>query len=244
MKMITTRIFIILLGSALLIGSVGCFEIDFCQRATGKYIEDSLAVDGFHSINLATSGDVFISYGATQAVYVEGKSDAIDLLNTDVRDSVWVIDFEDCITNHDLDVHIIVPYVRALSVSGSGEIWGQDKFSLNDEMLLDVSGSGRIQLEIDAKRVRSRISGSGNIEIWGNTNKNILRISGSGEFEGFGLTSIHQDVAISGSGSAEIYVDGGDLDATITGSGSVYYKGNPSSVNLSVTGSGRVLDVN
>ena len=62
--------------------------------------------------------------------------------------------------------------------------------------------------------------------------------------DSFDLKSVNHNIDISGSGNAEVFVDGGSLDANISGSGKVYYKGAPSSFNTDITGSGKIVDAN
>jgi hypothetical protein len=97
---------------------------------------------------------------------------------------------------------------------------------------------------MDATDIETSISGSGDIRLAGEATNHTLKVSGSGNLSGYELKSINQMITISGTGNAEVFVDGGILDAKISGSGKVYYKGNSSSFSADITGSGSVIDAN
>jgi len=137
-----------------------------------------------------------------------------------------------------VEIYITVNEINDLSVGGSGKIIGENKFT-SDNMDIDVSGSGRIEFNTDAKNMEISISGSGKIELKGTSKNNDLHISGSGKLLAEYMEAESYEVHISGSGSARVNVKT-MIDARISGSGSVYYKGDPDKVRSDVSGSGRV----
>ena len=107
-----------------------------------------------------------------------------------------------------------------------------------DPVDAQISGSGDLSLELEARSVIARISGSGGIAMSGRTESLETRISGSGGLSAFDLETGNASIRISGSGSCKVHVKD-ELDVHISGSGSVDYKGNPK-VNVSGSGSGSV----
>lgn len=223
----------------------GCFVDDIgigCPRATGEYETQTLQVPNFDGIKLTMDARVEITQGDELSVTVEGKSDVIDELSLDVDDGTWRIDTYDCMRNIDnLTIYITMPYLRKLTVSGSGEIYSTNTL-VGDDVDLTVSGSGKIDVALTADDIDALISGSGEILAEGTGDELDLDISGSGDFFAFGLAMRRADIRISGSGTAEVRVEQ-YLKARISGSGDVYYKGNPD-LDVSVSGSGRVIDAN
>ena len=134
-------------------------------------------------------------------------------------------------------IYISLPKLTGLHLSGSGKLIGQSKFT-TDQLDIHVSGSGSVELDVDAKLIETHVSGSGSIRLSGEANSLDAHISGSGKTRSQDLKTRRADVHISGSGSC--YVDASEsLDARISGSGSVYYQETPQKLNVKTSGSGK-----
>jgi hypothetical protein len=230
------------------LGSQGCF-IDFddndvfgCTRGEGSTIREEITLSSFHSIDLTTSADVFLRQGPEQEIEVEGQANIIDLLNRNINGGTWRIDFDDCITSaRDLKIFITIPDIESISISGSGDVFGENEFTCLD-LELRITGSGDMDIFAEANSFDVRQTGSGDMHLEGFTNELDLVITGSGDFEGFLLESVDCDVTITGSGNAEVFARD-NLNVRITGSGDVYYKGNPM-IDVNITGSGSLVNAN
>lgn len=204
-------------------------------------------VPEFDGITLSTSGTVYITQGSPQRVEIKGRQETLDKIETEVRSGRLVIKNENSgswfgwNSIGDFDVYITVEELEKIHVAGSGRIYGENKIKTRD-MELDVSGSGRMELELDASYIDASISGSGKMEVEGTTLDLEVRISGSGAIYAEKLEARNCEARISGSGKCEISVSE-SIDARISGSGSVYYRGNPDKVNSSTSGSGRVKKI-
>jgi hypothetical protein len=240
MKTLTLLAF---LGITLTLSS--CWNDITCTRANGFIETKTIPLDDIKGIDLSISANVYLTQGTEQEIKVEGKKDAIAKLEKDVRNGIWFIDFDQCIINHDVTIYITLPKLTYVKISGSGDVFGENAFQTGDELVeFKISGSGYINLEMDATDIESRIYGSGDMRLSGSAINHTLKVSGSGNLSGFDLKSVNHNIEISGSGNAEVFVEGGTLDASISGSGKIYYKGVPSSFNTDITGSGKIIDAN
>ncbi len=213
-----------------------------CTRGNGDVETFTLDLDDFHSIRLTTSANVYLTQGNRQSVEVEADENLIDLLDTDVSGGEWDIEFDDCIVSYErFDIFITLPEIRSITSTGSGNIRGENDF-LVDDIELKITGSGDIDVALQADDLEARISGSGDMDIEGECDDMELKISGSGDYNAFSLDALTADITISGSGDAEVYVED-YMDVRITGSGDVYFKGNPD-IDVDITGSGDVIDRN
>ncbi len=212
-----------------------------CEDGFGPEVEVVLNMPQFHSIVLKNDIDVNISQGNTFEVVAAGEENIIELLELDVQNGVWDIEFERCVGEHDVRLFITTPDIRLLSIQGSGDIFAET-FLETQDLTLRISGSGDMCLGAFSETVDARISGSGDIELEGNAENLDLRISGSGDFKAFPFITQKADVRISGSGDASVHVLE-LLEVKISGSGNVYFKGNPQLV-IDITGSGDVIDAN
>lgn len=212
---------------------------------TAKAEEEKRNVPTFSEISLKVSAKVYVSQGSEQSVKIMAKSSTLDELITEVKGRRLYIRFPNKnifqrnFNPGKIEIHITVPEVDALAVSGSGDIYIED---LESRILdLAVSGSGNIDIEdLDSKRVKASISGSGNIGIeeGGVAEELSVSISGSGNFNGKGFEAEKVTVHTSGSGNCSVRSNG-SVKARIAGSGNIYYGGNPS-IDASVAGSGKV----
>ncbi len=222
-----------------------CSEFDaLCEKADGPVEDVTFNLDEITGIELTTSANVFFQKGNDQEVIVNGQRDAIERLNQTVDNGVWRIDFNDCINHDDMNIYITVPTIDYIKVTGSGDVFAEVGFESNENVTLRITGSGFIKLEMDAPEINSKITGSGDMILSGSTNTHHSKITGSGNIEAFNLNSIDNTIEITGSGDADIFIDGGLLDATIRGSGDIGYRGLPNSINVDITGSGQLVDRN
>lgn len=210
---------------------------------------ETISVGDFDEVTMKIGGTVYITQGDKNEVILEGDQDDIEEVNVEVRGGELTIEssrrsrwsFWNS-SNVRLDVYVTVKELKSVTVSGSGDIVGQNAIKTND-FRARVSGSGDIEMELDARTVDTGISGSGNIELSGSATSGRLSISGSGKLLAENLRLDDFEVRISGSGRGSITVYG-ELDVRISGSGSVYYSGDPTGVNSSISGSGKVRRIN
>ncbi len=214
----------------------------FAEKVTRK-------VATFSEVVLRIDAQVYIEQGDVQHVEIGAKSSTLDELITEVKGRALIIRFPNKIIFRSdfkpgpIEIHITIPDIDKLSISGSGNIFAPGvKSRIID---LAVSGSGDIVIdELTANRVSATISGSGNIIIkhGGNVAEELkAAISGSGNIKAKNFEATNVVVHTAGSGSCYI-TSNGTIKARIAGSGNVNYKGNPS-IDSSVAGSGRVREL-
>ncbi len=212
-----------------------------CTKGEGPEVERVLNMPHFTGVKLSCEAKVFITQGDTFEVVAKGEDNVIDELELDVQDDTWSIEFDHCVKSYDLEIYITMPDIEYLGVSGSGEIRGDNFFTVQD-IVLRVSGSGGLCLGLYAEDVDGKISGSGQVELEGEAENLDFDISGSGDLKAFNLPVEKADIRISGSGDASVKVLE-VLDVRVSGSGDVFYKGYPT-INSNISGSGDVVDAN
>lgn len=185
-------------------------------------------VENFTKIAFRVPGKLLLRQGSPAKVEIEGKSDVIREIETEVDGSRLVIGKEGRWFDWDWDnddkvtVYVTMPEIEGLSVSGSGDLIGQNKFTASN-LDLNVSGSGSLQIEVDASGdLEADVSGSGDLEVKGKCRRFDSDVSGSG--------SVELALAI-----AE------NADFGISGSGKIMASGTSSSVKTAISGSGKLL---
>lgn len=206
-------------------------------------------VSSFSEIFLRISGVVYIEQGSPQSLEIEAKTSTLEKIITEVKENKLVIKVED--NDHfwrnfnagEIVIHITVPEIDGLTISGSGDIIAKNGIKTK-EMNLVVSGSGSVKLSaLKAETVKANISGSGNIIVdnGGGANDLSVTISGSGNVKAGGFEAKDVTVKVSGSGNSTVFASE-NLNVRVSGSGSVYYNGSPE-INSSVAGSGSVKKI-
>lgn len=205
-------------------------------------------VRDFDEVIMRVSGKVLITQGDKNEVILEGDTDLLEEIETEVRGGRLNIKnkrerwWSNNSRRSRLTVYITVKKLRGAYISGSGDIISQNTL-ITDDFTASIAGSGDIEIDLEAEYVVSKISGSGNIELQGKSDRAKLSISGSGKYLAEKLMVGDYQISMSGSGRGSINLDG-DLDVRISGSGKIYYMGKPTSVNSSVSGSGSVRKIN
>jgi len=234
---------IVLLVIAIVLG-IYTTGIGTCVIGSGNVDSETRSVDIFHSAELRGWGNLYITQNGASEISIEAEDNILPLLKTYVTSGKLIIENEllTCIRpTKPVNVYVSMEEVKQLSVSGSGDIIGQTKIT-SDSLGVAISGSGNIDLDVDAKKLSTSISGSGNAKLKGVATTHDVMFSGSGKIQSYELVTEETTLTISGSGNSEVFASN-ELDVTISGSGNVYYKGNPANVNTQISGSGKLEKV-
>ncbi len=213
-------------------------------KGNGNVTTVNKQVSDASRIKVYGSMDVEIVEGQTSVKVTadENLQEYIKVEKDDGRLTIRVEDNINFFSDNDIKVYISTPKIEELIIAGSGNITGKSKFVSSDKMSFTASGSGDIEMELNAPEVTAKISGSGNIDLKGETKEVKASISGSGNFNGKDLKSENAEISIAGSGDAYIFADV-ILSAKIAGSGRIEYAGN-AAVTQKIAGSGSVVKAN
>ena len=233
------------MGLVALVSLMSCEDQEFCRNGRGPIEIEEFDLATFSGVHLKRDARVFVSQGDVQRIQVEAQNSVFEELDLRVRNGVLIIDLDRCFFDYEMDVFLtLTEPLTDLIVTGSGNIEGEGQLLAADQLNLEISGSGDIRANLDAVEIESRISGSGDLRISGIAERQDIHLSGSGDVRSFDLNTRDCDIRISGSGGAEVFVEGGFLEVTISGSGDVRYKGDPGSIDTRISGSGNVINAN
>lgn len=212
-------------------------------KGEGEIVKQEITLEAIHGVNLGFSGDVILTQGNTQKIVMEGQQNILDNIRREVKSGVWNVYFDKSIREmKNVTVHITLPNLDEVRLSGSGSIRSTNKFTGADDMEIRVSGSGGITLDYTANSTDLALSGSGEINLSGESKELSIAVSGSGDIVAGNLKTDNCDIHISGSGDATVNVNN-SLETHISGSGDVRYSGSPS-VEARISGSGDVSKIN
>src|SRR5918999_2179407 len=154
-------------------------------------------VAGFTRIDNRDSVDIRLRVGERRRVVVRAGENVIDDVGTEVRDGTLRVTFDhDGFGGSDVVVEASLPKLTGIEASGSGDI--------------DADG-----IAADAFELRS--DGSADIALAGTAGRLALELDGSGDADLGGLATREAQVAVSGSGSADVRA-GERLEVDVDGS--------------------------
>lgn len=209
----------------------------------GAVISKQLSLPTIEGLALAINATVHLKQGNKQTIEIKAQQNIIDNIKKEVKDDIWNISYKENVRDHEpIHIYITLTNLTKATISGSGDIIGETKFTNLDNLKLATSGSGDIKLEVYSKSTAAAITGSGNILVKGSADNNTVSITGSGDFKGYDFLVNTSKVQITGSGNSQVTAKE-NLDISITGSGDVYYRGTPS-LKSRIVGSGDVYSKN
>jgi hypothetical protein len=213
------------------------------MASAGQTITENRPVGNFASIRASGGYTIYLTQDSTVSLKLEGEKDDVARVVTEVVNGALVIKHKSGIRlfsfdHDDVKVYIGFKDINAIELSGSNDLIGQKSLRFKD-LGIEVSGSGDIDLDLQAAKVDADLSGSGDLSLKGSSDELIVDASGSSDIKCLDLKAKKVALSISGSGDAQLDVSG-ELKIEISGSGDVKYRGNPVKVNQSVSGSGDI----
>jgi len=227
---------------AFLLLLTGC-SLPFCTKGSGNIVSEERNVPIFHSVEFNGSGNLYITQDNKKYLKIETDDNLLPNITAKVTDGVLEIGRKKSWTcsnpTGDINVWVSMDNIEKISVNGSAVVFGETEITTNN-LEVQVSGSGNVDLVVNAKNVKTNLSGSGDIKIRGSAESHVFDLSGSGKLDAFDLATKKTDLNISGSGRAEVTAKE-ELNVDVSGSGDIYYKGGSAEVNQSISGSGSVI---
>ena len=235
--------FLLLIASVLLLTSCRYFG---GERVYGNknVVTRDIPVDAFTRVHVSGGLDVQVMQAATPGVQVQTDENLLEYLDiyTDGNDlTIKEKQGYNVIPSKDLVIRVSAPDYRELDGSGSVNFTSANTLASSGELKLSISGSGNMNLQVNAPKITSEISGSGSLDLKGSAGDFDASVSGSGSIRSFELATNNARVDLTGSADAKVNASK-SLDVEISGSGSVQYRGNPS-VKQRVSGSGSIEKV-
>ena len=214
-------------------------------KGDGNVVNESREVGSFDELAVSGSFDVDLVSGKEGKMEIKIEKNLIPYLVTKVDNGKLNIKWKkgtNISSYKGVHVTLYFDSLNSVAISGSGDIISKDVIN-TDSFSAAVSGSGDMNLNINARNMEARVSGSGDLEFNGSADKFSASVSGSGGIDAFGLKTVDCDLKVSGSGGIRIDVSG-NLYARVSGSGGVKYTGNPKVEDTKVSGSGRISSTN
>lgn len=238
---------IIVIVAIIIIAGVFLFGFGVGQFSlwdTGERTAETREVSGFKNVSLEGFGNIHIEQGSEEGLEVEAGDKLMDNIIAEVNGDtleirykrMWFLGWLALTSDEAPDFRLKAKDLDKISVSGSGKVSAQEL--ITGSLLIEISGSGEVDMSAEANNIESKISGAGEFNMSGKTDSQEVEISGAGKYLAEGLACDYSDIEISGSGRADV-VAKEELRVKISGSGEVNYWGNPA-VDQEISGSGKI----
>ena len=259
--LLTLRISIILLS---VISLSSCEELEFYGiEGNGPVVSREIGTENVEGIILDIPATVYLSQGDVQRITINAQENIHNYINCYNSNGILKLKFNQPVFRvKPIIIHLTIQSLKETTITGSGSIITRNRFETIEQLRINISGSGDIDLNANAESVKILISGSGNLNLTTNTNQIDAEITGSGDLNlqggytelssfylrgsgninAFPLNSKSCYIEAYGSGNVRIKISE-ILNIKIFGSGDIYYKGNPK-VSAKITGSGEIINMN
>ena len=212
------------------------------EKGSGNVIRQERKVATFNAIDVSGAFNIILAQGTTQSVIVEADDNLIDLIKTEVRDNILVIDTKKPVFHPNaMKVFITFTDLKNVDVSGAVKIESQGKLRLTD-LSFDGSGASDARLDMEVQKLKIDCSGSNKLRLSGSATDVEVEVSGAVDLFAFDLPAESYRISISGAGKAEINVTR-SLNVDISGAATVHYKGNPEKNIQEISGAGTIKKV-
>ncbi len=192
----------------------------------------------FDKIRVTGPASVELKQGDVAAIIIEDSDVSMNIRNiASTTEDGWLV-----INGSADDIIVTAPSLTKIDISGSGKLESIGVFKSGD-IELHVTGAGKMEMNLDAKKVKGVITGAGKIELEGTGDDLHVVISGAGKVDGENFKVKTCTATITGNGKCLVDVTD-ELTANITGNGSIYYVTKPLKINNNVTGLGKIADAN
>lgn len=212
-------------------------------NGNGNVVQENRNTTSYDQIEMQGFFDVELISGNEGRITITGEENLIPHIITEVNGDRLVIKTENGYNlqpskSNGIVVQVPFESLDEVSLIGSGDIISRDLIK-SGAFKTKLTGSGDIELELEAESVETTLTGSGDIVLQGATQNVVHQLTGSGDIESSKLKAIDAQAFLSGSGDIDLYCSG-NLKIRVSGSGDVAYVGNPSKEDSKISGSGDV----
>lgn len=205
---------------------------------SGNSILDSLhqEISKFDTIEVLGPFEITLQKGNRHKITIVGESNLIPYVEFDVNKNKLVLRTSnnkrlDSKTDNPIHITLTAKELSEIYVLGSSKISSSNSL-FSKHLLLELIGSGEIQLPVNSQTVSVHITGSGHIHLHGSCKTIKGKITGSGHLHSEELKTEKSFLRLTGSGQANINCSD-KIKAMIDGTADVVYTGNPKSVEIS-----------
>lgn len=240
MKKVTVFIIALFLSTTASHAFVGGKKI----KGNGKVTTITRTTSDYDVVAVAGSFDVELVSGKEGKITLEGESNLLEYVVTEVSDGKLKIKTKkgyNIRVSNGKKLVITVPFedLDKVALAGSGDVYTKNATIKGDEFKMALAGTGDVILDVDVDDLKMAVSGSGDMTARGTADNAEVKLAGSGDIHAYKLKAKNTVVSLAGSGDIRVYAEN-SIKARVAGSGDITYKGRPSKEDTKVSGSGSI----
>ncbi|SHN03968.1 Putative auto-transporter adhesin, head GIN domain [Cyclobacterium lianum] len=205
--------------------------------------QETRKLSSFNQVKTSGSWHLTMKQGVQPSVTLRASNIDLEKVLTTVENEVLEIRLDKGrFRKPDLELTVVYTELQGISNRGSGDILLLDGLETDNDVNIELSGSGNLDIPALVSRgLNVRQSGSGVLSIHEGAVQQVnIHQSGSGDFLAGNVQAEAVVVRKSGSGNTAL---GNVLDLTVdaSGSGNIVYQGSPRMEQIKMSGSGTLI---
>jgi len=233
-------LFSILALSILLLSS--CSEVN-CISRSGNQITENRNIDPFTKIEASGSMKLVLIQDSLSSLRIVADDNIQKVIQTRVKGNTLIIDMETGFCDSGpITIYLSSKNYDRIEASGAVEIVSDGKLNVQ-HFVLDITGSSKVNLDLNAASLKTSSSGSSEIILKGQAGSHDLDLTGSSEVEAVDLIVGKYTLRSSGVSHSRINVLN-ELDISSNGASEVEYRGKPDRVTNNKLGASSLKAIN
>ena len=219
----------------------GCNGFD-CVDGSGKQISQSRTVKPFTKVETGGSLKLILKQDANQSVRIVADDNIQKSIETYVEGNTLKIKMDGNFCNTGpITVYLSTKRFEGVEASGAVEVESVGNLQTKD-FYLDLSGSSKVTLDLNAANLETNSSGASEIYLKGQASSHHVNMSGSGSVNALDFVVGKYEIESSGASESKINVLN-ELHVHSSGSSDVKYRGNPGKVTNDESGASSVRKI-
>ena len=229
------------ISSIILLLHSGC-NLD-CITSSGKQVSQVRSVDSFSSITTSGTVKLVLKQGPSQEVRIVADDNIQDEIRTHVNGKTLKIEMEGNICDGgQIIAYLTAPNFEGVDASGAVELTSDGNLKVQD-FAIRISGSSKVNLDLNAANVITKSSGSSEIHLKGQAGSHDVDLSGAGSIDALDFIVGKYSIETSGASQSRINVLN-ELRVKSRGASDVQYRGNPSQISNDESGASSLKKIN
>jgi hypothetical protein len=211
----------------------GCNQID-CINGSGNQVSESRSVEPFTFVETSGSIKLVLKQGPQQ-LRIVADDNILKEIRTRVSGNTLDIDMKGNFCNTGpITVYLSSHGYEGVEASGAVEVVSDGLLQVKN-FELDLSGSSKVKLDMNAANVITKSSGASEISLKGQASTHEVDLSGSSTINALDFVVGKYRIESSGASESRINVLN-ELHVKSSGSSDVEYRGNPAKVSNNESG--------
>lgn len=228
----STTILTGMLSLSALLSSCNPFD---CVRGSRNLVSQNRKVEAFTKVETSGSIKVVLKQSTDYGLRITADDNIQKEIETYVRGNTLIIDTDgNFCDSGPITIYVNSREYEGIHASGAVEILSDGKLTVKN-FELDLRGSVKVDLDINAANMKTSSSGASEIFLKGQAGSHELELSGSSSVEALDFVVGRYRIENSGSSNSRINVLN-ELNISSSGSSDVEYRGSPSSIKNNESG--------